>query len=141
MAYGFGPIEGPPTLAQGHGPQITAGLASFNAAVAAMMARPRPRRIDANIFEAYVCLLETGAVSTLIEGGVMARLGVNRMVPVYPAASYRTADGWSTAATSFRCARRWPTTAWRTCCRSWRSTAAATSTRVSPATRSAALRR
>lgn len=95
MAYGFGPIEGPPTLAQGHGPQITAGLASFNAAVAAMMARPRPKRIDANIFEAYVCLLETGAVSTLIEGGVMARLGVNRMVPVYPAASYRTADGWA----------------------------------------------
>nr|WP_293680868.1 CoA transferase [uncultured Phenylobacterium sp.] len=95
MAYGFGPIEGPPTLAQGHGPQITAGLASFNAALAALMARPRPKRIDANIFEAYVFLLETGAVSTLIEGGVMARLGVNRMVPVYPAASYRTADGWA----------------------------------------------
>lgn len=95
LAYGFGPIEGPPTLAQGHGPQVTGALASFNAAVAAMMARPRPKRIDANVFEAYVCLLETGAVSALIEGGLALRLGVNRMVPVYPSTSYRTADGWA----------------------------------------------
>jgi crotonobetainyl-CoA:carnitine CoA-transferase CaiB-like acyl-CoA transferase len=95
MAYSFGPAEGPPTLAQGHGPQIAAGLAAFNAALGGLMARPRPRRIDLSIFEAYACLLETGAVSALMEGGLALRLGVNRLVPTFPCSSYRTADGWA----------------------------------------------
>ncbi|MBL8556665.1 MAG: CoA transferase [Phenylobacterium sp.] len=94
MAYPVGPVEGPPTLAQGHGPQIAAGLASFNAALGALMARPRPTRIEANVFEAYMCLLETGAISALMEGGLAVRLGVNRLVPTYPCSSYRAADGW-----------------------------------------------
>jgi crotonobetainyl-CoA:carnitine CoA-transferase CaiB-like acyl-CoA transferase len=95
MAYSFGPAAGPPTLAQGHGPQVAAGLAAFNAALGALMARPRPRRIDVNIFEAYACLVETGAVSALMEGGVAVRLGVNRLVPTYPCSSYATSDGWA----------------------------------------------
>ena len=94
MAYAFGPREGPPTLAQGHGPQITAGLVGFNAALAALMANPRPRCIEANVHEAYMCLTETGAVSALMEGGLAVRLGVNRFVPSFPASSYRTQDGW-----------------------------------------------
>ena len=94
VSYSFGERAGPPTLAQGHGPQIAAGLVGFNAALAALMARPRPRRIEANVFEAFMCLTETGAVSALMEGGLSYRLGVNRFVPTYPASSYRTADGW-----------------------------------------------
>lgn len=94
LAYGFGPIEGPPTLAQGHGPQIAAGLVGFNASLAALMASPRPRRIDVTVHEAFMCLTETGAVSALMEGGLAVRRGVNRFVPSFPASSYRAADGW-----------------------------------------------
>jgi crotonobetainyl-CoA:carnitine CoA-transferase CaiB-like acyl-CoA transferase len=94
MAYSFGEREGPPTLAQGHGPQIAAGLVGFNAALAGLLARPRARCIEANVFEAFMCLTETGAVSALMEGGLAYRLGVNRYVPTYPNSSYRTADGW-----------------------------------------------
>ena len=92
--YAFGERSGPPTLAQGHGPQIAAGLVAFNAALAGLIAHPRPRRVEVNIFEAFMCLTETGAVSALMEGGVSVRLGVNRFVPTYPCASYRAADGW-----------------------------------------------
>jgi crotonobetainyl-CoA:carnitine CoA-transferase CaiB-like acyl-CoA transferase len=94
MAYSFGPRAGPPTLAQGHGPQVVAGLVAFNAAVASLFAAERPRRIAVNVLEAYLCLSETGAVSALFAGGVSVRLGVNRFVPSYPCTSYRTADGW-----------------------------------------------
>jgi len=94
MAYSFGPAAGPPTLAQGHGPQLAAALTGFNAALGALIARPRPARITTNVHEAYMCLTETGAVSALMEGGLALRVGVNRYVPSYPCASYRTADGW-----------------------------------------------
>lgn len=94
VAYPFGEAAGPPTLAQGHGPQIAAGVVAFNAALGALIASPRPRRIAVNVFEAFMCLTETGAVSALMEGGGSVRLGVNRFVPTYPCSSYRTADGW-----------------------------------------------
>ena len=94
LTYGLGPIAGPPVIAQGHGPQLTAGVVAFNAAMGALFANPRPRRIETNVMEAYLCLYETAAVSALVEGGVQVRLGVNRMAPVYPGASYRSADGW-----------------------------------------------
>ena len=96
LAYSFGPAEGPPTLAQGHGPQLAAGLTAFNAAMAALFAPPatRPRRIDVNVFEAAMCFTETGALGARAEGGVSQRLGVNRFVPTYPCSSLRTADGW-----------------------------------------------
>jgi crotonobetainyl-CoA:carnitine CoA-transferase CaiB-like acyl-CoA transferase len=81
-------------LSQGHGPQVALGLVGFNAALAGLMAAPRPRRIEANALEAYACLTETGAVSALMEGGASMRLGVNRLVPSYPCGSYATADGW-----------------------------------------------
>ena len=81
LAYPFGEAAGPPTLAQGHGPQIAAGVVAFNAALGALIASPRPRRIAVNVFEAFMCLTETGAVSALMEGGGSVRLGVNRFVP------------------------------------------------------------
>jgi crotonobetainyl-CoA:carnitine CoA-transferase CaiB-like acyl-CoA transferase len=94
LAYAFGPAEGPPTLAQGHGPQVAAGIVAFNAALGALMARPRPRRVAVNVFEAFMCLTETGAIAALMEGGLAHRLGVNRFVPTCPCASFRSADGW-----------------------------------------------
>jgi len=94
LAYAFGPIEGPPTLAQGHGPQVAAGIVGFNAAMGALIANPRPRRIETDVYEAYMCLTETGAVSAFMEGGASVRLGVNRFVPTYPCSTYRTKDGW-----------------------------------------------
>jgi crotonobetainyl-CoA:carnitine CoA-transferase CaiB-like acyl-CoA transferase len=96
LAYPFGQAAGPPMLPQGHGPQLTAGLTAFNAAMGALLTPPaaRPRRIDVNVFEAAMCFTETGALGARAEGGVSQRLGVNRYVPTYPCSSLRTADGW-----------------------------------------------
>ncbi|THD79411.1 MAG: CoA transferase [Phenylobacterium sp.] len=96
LAYAFGPEAGPPTLAQGHGPQLTAGLTAFNAAAAALLA-PKPARpalIEVNVFEAAMCFTETGAMSARVDGVTSHRWGVNRFAPTYPCTSYRTADGW-----------------------------------------------
>jgi crotonobetainyl-CoA:carnitine CoA-transferase CaiB-like acyl-CoA transferase len=96
LAYAFGEAAGPPMLPQGHGPQLTAGLTAFNAALAALLLprAQRPRRIDVNVLEAAMCFTETGALGARAEGGVSRRLGVNRYVPTYPCSSLRTADGW-----------------------------------------------
>lgn len=96
LAYAFGPEDGPPTLAQGHGPQLTGGLVAFNAACAALLAAKdrRPSRIDVNIFEAALCFTETGAMSARVDGVTSHRWGVNRFAPTYPGTSYRTRDGW-----------------------------------------------
>ncbi|MFL5297890.1 MAG: CoA transferase [Phenylobacterium sp.] len=94
LAYPFGEAAGPPMLPQGHGPQLTAGLTAFNAAMGALLGPTRPKRIDVNVFEAAMCFTETGALGARAEGGVSQRLGVNRYVPTYPCSSLRTADGW-----------------------------------------------
>lgn len=96
LAYGFGPEDGPPTLAQGHGPQLTGGLVAFNAACAALLAPKarRPSRIEVNVFEAAMCFTETGAMSARVDGVTSHRWGVNRFAPTYPGTSYRTRDGW-----------------------------------------------
>jgi crotonobetainyl-CoA:carnitine CoA-transferase CaiB-like acyl-CoA transferase len=95
-AYSFGESIGPPMLAQGHAPQITAGLVAFIAALAAQLEAPsrRPRRIDVNVFEASLCFSETGALTGRLADGASVRLGVNRFVPTYPCSPYRTSDGW-----------------------------------------------
>lgn len=96
VAYSFGERFGPPTLAQGHAPQITAGVVAFNAALGALLDRPerRPQRIDVNVLEAAMCYAETAAVSSARSGAPSVRLGVNRFVPTYPCAPYRARDGW-----------------------------------------------
>jgi len=97
IAYLFGEKEGPPTLPQGHTPQILGGVNAFSAALAAMLALPdqRPNRVDVNILESAVCVSEVAALAAL-DGGPSrsTRLGINRYSPTYPASSYRTADGW-----------------------------------------------
>ncbi|MGH6993383.1 MAG: CoA transferase [Caulobacteraceae bacterium] len=94
LAFGFGEVAGPPILAQGHGPQIVAGLTAFIAVLAAMMnPRRRPGRIEVSVFESALCFTETGAVIAAITGTKSQRLGVNRFSPTYPCTIYRTADG------------------------------------------------
>jgi crotonobetainyl-CoA:carnitine CoA-transferase CaiB-like acyl-CoA transferase len=96
VSYSFGERFGPPMLAQGHAPQITAGVVGFNAALGALLDRPdrRPRRIDVNVHEAAMCYAETGALTSARTGAPSVRLGVNRFVPTYPCAPYRALDGW-----------------------------------------------
>jgi crotonobetainyl-CoA:carnitine CoA-transferase CaiB-like acyl-CoA transferase len=95
-SYSFGDRDGPPMLAQGHAPQVTAGLVGFISAAAALLEAPERRagRIDVNVFEAALCYSETGALTGRVTGGPSVRLGVNRFMPTYPCSPYRTADGW-----------------------------------------------
>jgi crotonobetainyl-CoA:carnitine CoA-transferase CaiB-like acyl-CoA transferase len=93
VAYSFGETQGPPILAQGHAPQIVGGLTAFIAAMAGLMGE-RPARIDVNVFEAAMCFMETGAVSSLYTGLGAHRLGVNRFVPSYPCQIYAASDGY-----------------------------------------------
>ena len=97
VAYNFGEPAGPPTLPQGHTPQVLGGVNAFTAGLAALLAPPesRPRRVDVNILESAICVSEVAALAAL-DGGRSrsSRLGVNRYSPTYPCSSYRTSDGW-----------------------------------------------
>ncbi|HMN45694.1 MAG TPA: CoA transferase [Povalibacter sp.] len=93
-AFLFGPADGPPMLPQGHGPQVTTGLIAFIAALATLFAPRRGRRIDINVLEAALCYAENGALAAQETGVGAPRLGINRYVPTYPCAPYRTSDGW-----------------------------------------------
>jgi crotonobetainyl-CoA:carnitine CoA-transferase CaiB-like acyl-CoA transferase len=94
VAYSFGPREGPPTLPQGHAPQLVAGATAFVAALGALIGDKRPRRIETSVFEAALCFTETGAVGTAAHGYQVQRLGVNRFSPTCPCNMYRTTDGY-----------------------------------------------
>jgi len=96
IAYAFGLPRGPPTLPQGHAPQLIAGVTSFIGALAALMAGPDgPSSVDVDILEAALCLCEVGAIAAAANPDLRSvRHGVNRFSPSYPASIYRTADGW-----------------------------------------------
>jgi crotonobetainyl-CoA:carnitine CoA-transferase CaiB-like acyl-CoA transferase len=94
IAFGFGPPEGPPTLPQGHAPQILAGAVAFVAAMGALVSDRRPRRIESSVFEAALCFAETAAISTAALGFEVRRLGVNRLSPTCPCNIYPTTDGY-----------------------------------------------
>ena len=97
VAYGFGNREGPPTLPQGHMPQLAAGVQAFNTGLAALSlpGEQRPRRVDVNVFESFLCVSEVAAIAGMTdERSRGTRLGVNRFSPTYPCTSYRASDGW-----------------------------------------------
>jgi crotonobetainyl-CoA:carnitine CoA-transferase CaiB-like acyl-CoA transferase len=93
LAFSFGPVEGPPTLAQGCEMQVVGGITAFNAALAALISDVRPRRIESSIFEAALCFTEPGAVGSVAFGWEARRLGVNRYSPTCPNNIYETTDG------------------------------------------------
>jgi crotonobetainyl-CoA:carnitine CoA-transferase CaiB-like acyl-CoA transferase len=93
IAFSFGPREGPPTLPQGHAPQLVAGVTAFIGALGALIGETAPRRIEASVFEAALCFAETGAVGTAALGYQVQRLGVNRLSPTCPCNIYPTTDG------------------------------------------------
>ncbi len=97
IAYPFGEAAGPPTLPQGHAPQMIAGVTAYLAAVAGLAGRRRGgsvRRVDVNVFEAHLCFTESGVAARALGGPASLRRGVNRFTPTYPASSYPTAEGW-----------------------------------------------
>lgn len=96
LAFSFGEADGPPMLAQGHIPQVTAGVTAFSAALAALLTPRgrRPTRLDVNVLEAAMCYSETAALTGARTGTPSVRLGVNRFVPTYPCAPYQARDGW-----------------------------------------------
>ena len=97
LAYAFGPVEGPPTLPQGHAPQIVAGATGLIAALAALIGRRHGRivdRVDTNVLEAYLCLTEQAGPGFAAGGPASARRGLNRYFPVYPQTIFPARDGW-----------------------------------------------
>ncbi|HVR28821.1 MAG TPA: CaiB/BaiF CoA-transferase family protein, partial [Thermoanaerobaculia bacterium] len=108
VVRGFGPVEGPPMLPSGHGPQIVAGASAFIGAVGHLLGRRRGRvlgarlahgradgwRLDANVLEANLSLSDAGTVGVFNGCAVPPRLGWNRFWPTYPAGIYRAKDGW-----------------------------------------------
>lgn len=97
VAYAIGTTEGPPTIPQGHAPQIVGGVTGFIAALAALLGRRSGRfcdRIDTNIFEAFLCLTEGGGAAAAAGSPATKRRGVNLFGPVYPQTIFPTSDGW-----------------------------------------------
>ncbi|HTX48201.1 MAG TPA: CoA transferase [Caulobacteraceae bacterium] len=94
IAFGFGPVDGPPTIPQGHAPQLVGGITAFVGALAALFLDAPPRRIESSVFEAALCFTETGAVGAVAYGWESKRLGVNRFSPSWPCSLYRARDGW-----------------------------------------------
>jgi crotonobetainyl-CoA:carnitine CoA-transferase CaiB-like acyl-CoA transferase len=97
VAYGFGKTDGPPTLPQGHAPQVLAGVTAFIAALAALRGRGvghPTARIDVNVLEAALCFSEHAPAAASQGGARSSRRGINRFTPTYPQTIYPAADGW-----------------------------------------------
>lgn len=97
IAYAFGPADGPPTLPQGHAPQVVAGATSFIATLATLIGRRQGhtvKRVDVSVLESYMCLSETSGPGFDKGGPAAMRRGINRFSPTYPQTIYPAADGW-----------------------------------------------
>jgi len=96
LAFGFGPAEGPPTLAQGRSVQILGGATLFTAGLAALwgrLARSPARTVDVSVFEAALCFSEHSPPGHAVSGAPSVRRGLNHY-GLYPAAAYPSKDGW-----------------------------------------------
>ena len=98
IAFNFGPAQGPPTIPQGHAPQLVGGITAFVGALAALLLDEPPARIESSIFEAALCFTENhgaGRRRVAYGAGDQAGYGVNRFIAVDGACSlYRATDGW-----------------------------------------------
>ena len=97
VAYMIGPREGPPSLPQGHAPQVVGGVTAFIGAMGALMGRRQGQtisRVDTNVLEAFMCLTEHGGPGFHASGIHSKRHGVNLFGPVYPQTIFEAADGW-----------------------------------------------
>jgi crotonobetainyl-CoA:carnitine CoA-transferase CaiB-like acyl-CoA transferase len=96
LAFGFGPAEGPPTLAQGRSVQMLAGATLFTVGLAALWGRlagSAARTVDLSVFEAALCFCEHSPPGHEVSGMISVRRGLNHY-GLYPAAAYPSKDGW-----------------------------------------------
>ena len=97
---GFGPSAGPPLAPSGHEIQTIGGLTAFVALLGQLIGRQRgtlrgPGHVDVSLYEASLCLVEPGAVSSHnLDEDPRPRLGLNRYWPTFPAGIYPCRDGW-----------------------------------------------
>jgi crotonobetainyl-CoA:carnitine CoA-transferase CaiB-like acyl-CoA transferase len=97
VAHGFGEADGPPTIPQGHAPQLIAGATLFMAGLAALWGRLAgrdDRRVDVDILEAALCFSETAPPMFERAPGKARRGGINRFAVNHPMTVYKTRDGW-----------------------------------------------
>jgi crotonobetainyl-CoA:carnitine CoA-transferase CaiB-like acyl-CoA transferase len=97
VAYATGAKDGNPMLPRGHAPQVIGGATAFIVALAAILGKEngwRGDRIDVNIFEANLCLAESGVAGAALTGERTIRRGVNRFTPTFPGGIYQASDGW-----------------------------------------------
>ncbi|WP_293373897.1 CoA transferase [Phenylobacterium sp. SCN 70-31] len=96
-AHGFGPVEGPPLLAQGRAPQMLGGATLFLSGLAALWGRRTGRthgRVDVDVLEACLCFTEHGPPAIAVSGEPSTRKGLNRYGAGYPTVAYPSSDGW-----------------------------------------------
>ena len=94
-AYSFGEREGPPMLAQGHAPQITAGVVAFIAALAALLDRPTRRPSGSRSTSSRPrSVTPRPARLTGRSAGRSCGWASTVSSPTYPCSPYRAADGW-----------------------------------------------
>ena len=95
--HAIGPQAGPPIVPGGYQAQISAGVTSYVAVMAAVLGRMGDGAgvlIEQSVFEAYLAYAEPGAVRYAYEGVDTARMGLNRFPPVYPQTIYPAGEGW-----------------------------------------------
>jgi len=89
-----GPPDGPPVVVDAPMGQLIAGMTAFTGAMAALLSKAPPRRIDLAVSEATVVLSEYLVAQCVGEGMPEVRSGINRFPPNFPLGVYQCSDGF-----------------------------------------------
>ena len=94
-----GPVQGPPILPSGYQTQVLGGTVAFAGILQQLTGRLRGHsagfaHLDVSLFEATMCLTETGAAASASANLRGRRLGINRFAPTFPMGIYETKEGW-----------------------------------------------
>ena len=94
LIYLVGPEDGAPTPLPDYQADIVAGLTAFIPAMAALLARPRGRRFEVNVFESNICIADYNIALDWAAQRRDRRWGKNRFWPNYPLGIFRCKEGW-----------------------------------------------
>ncbi len=96
---GYGKPGETPRLPSGHQVSVLGGVTGFIGVVAELLGATlasarRDRRVDVSLLESAMCITEPAPIAFFNGAQLLARLGLNRFPPNYPATIYAASDGW-----------------------------------------------